>query len=73
VTTTLSARVSNLNPQWNEESSDYDADRRFRMAMATTGAELVERVRYYSTAWWPARTLVQQAIEKRKEVSGGVW
>jgi uncharacterized UPF0160 family protein len=60
--------VSNLNPAWNEESDSADADRRFQIAMATTGAELVERVRYYSTAWWPARTLVQQAINKRKEV-----
>ncbi|XP_059473307.1 MYG1 exonuclease [Neocloeon triangulifer] len=60
--TNLSSRVGHLNPSWNE--TDFDENALFRAAMAMVGAEFDERVRYYSTAWWPARSIVQEAINK---------
>ena len=36
--------------------------------MALTGSEFVDRVKYYSEAWWPARNLVEDAVAKRFEV-----
>ena len=46
------------------------------MAMKMVGAEFLDRVDYYSTSWWPARTLVEEALEKRHEVNhvvNGLW
>lgn len=31
------------------------------------GEELTDRVLYYATVWWPARSLVEDAIKKRLE------
>ena len=38
-------------------------------AMPLVGSEFVDRVKYYARVWWPARSLVADAIEKRFEVS----
>ncbi len=37
--------------------------------MELTGSEFVERVEFYGKSWWPARTLVEKAIQERKQVS----
>jgi len=66
VTTTLAARVSNLNPTWND--TDPQPNERFKDAMALTGKEFSERVHSYVNVWLPARKIVEEAINKRKEV-----
>ncbi|XP_052067437.1 MYG1 exonuclease-like isoform X1 [Mytilus californianus] len=65
ITTTLSNRVRNLNPNWNEENADEMVC--FLKAMRVVGDEFMDRVMYYKKAWLPARQLVVDAIEKRKE------
>jgi uncharacterized UPF0160 family protein len=49
-----------LNPAWNEQN--YDEDALFRAAMAMVGKEFDDKVNYYLRAWWPAMTIVQEAI-----------
>jgi len=66
--TNLSSRVGNLNPRWNQDSSNAATDAAFQKAMALTGSEFLEAVDYVSKCWLPARSLVQQAIEGRHEV-----
>jgi len=70
--TGLSSRVGRLNPQWNENADDID--KRFAAAMELTGKELVERVVNLARSWWPARSIVQSAVDKRFEIhkSGGI-
>ncbi|KAK2177968.1 hypothetical protein NP493_570g04001 [Ridgeia piscesae] len=68
VTTSLSARVGNLNPRWNQTVTQDDVQDRFHKAMSLTGSEFVDKVKYYSEAWWPARKIVEDAIAKRFEV-----
>jgi len=73
--TNLSSRVGGLNPQWNEV--DYDENALFRSAMAMVGKEFEDKVNYYLNHWWPARSIVQDAIneclnakdEKLKEIA----
>lgn len=65
VTTTLSRRVGNLNPNWNEESNDEILMKRFKMAMDIVSAEFVDRVSYYQSAWLPAHSFVLDAVNKR--------
>lgn len=66
VTTTLSRRVSTFRPAWNDPVQDFDAG--FWKAMELVGAEFVDRVKFYGNVWWPARSLVLEALEKRFEV-----
>ncbi|XP_068750590.1 MYG1 exonuclease-like isoform X1 [Montipora capricornis] len=66
ITTNLSSRVSHLNPRWNDPSPD--PEKQFYVAMALVGGELLERVSFYRDAWLPARSLIKNAISKRKEV-----
>ena len=44
------------------------AQKQFHKAMALVGEELLDRVSYYSDSWLPARSLVKEAISKRKQV-----
>lgn len=64
--TSLSARVSRLNPWWNQPEGDMDA--RFAKAMALTGEEFLERVRYYALAWFPGRKVVEDGYNGRFDV-----
>ncbi|XP_033120510.1 UPF0160 protein MYG1, mitochondrial-like [Anneissia japonica] len=64
--TGLSSRVKHLNPNWN--SKDQDTECRFKKAMELTGSEFVERVKYYNDCWWPAREIVEEAINGRFDV-----
>jgi len=66
MTTGLSSRVGNLNPCWNEK--DVNVEERFEAAMTMVGTEFIDRVKYYGSAWWPARELVLEAFTKRTEV-----
>jgi len=60
--TNLSSRVGGLNPQWNE--ADFDENALFRSAMAMVGTEFDDKVNYYLRAWWPARSIVQEAVDE---------
>lgn len=37
--------------------------------MSMTGSEFIDKVKYYSEAWWPARKIVEDAVAKRFEVT----
>ncbi|CAD1473680.1 unnamed protein product [Heterotrigona itama] len=66
IVTHLSSRVSYLNPVWN--SKNVDPDKQFLKAVELTGQEFVQHVNYAANVWLPARSIVQEAIEKRFEV-----
>lgn len=66
VSTTLSARVSHLNPRWNSKSQDTEEG--FRKAMKMVGEEFLDRLEYYQSAWLPARTVVEEAVNRRHQV-----
>ena len=68
VSTTLSSRVGSLNPRWNQKSSPEDSNERFRYAMLTTGRELLGKLHNMVSSWFPARSIVVDAVEKRKTV-----
>lgn len=56
-----------LNPAWN--SKDLNVDSQFLKAVELTGNELVQRINYVANVWLPARSIVQEAIDKRFEVN----
>lgn len=66
VSTTLSARVSHLNPPWNSKSQDTEEG--FRKAMKMVGEEFLDRLKYYQSAWLPAREVVEKGIKERIQV-----
>ncbi|KAG7478252.1 hypothetical protein MATL_G00077960 [Megalops atlanticus] len=66
VSSTLSARVSYLNPRWNSKSQDTEEG--FRKAMEMVGAEFLDRLDYYQNAWLPARAVVEGAVQMRTKV-----
>ena len=65
VSTTLSNRVGYLNPAWNEPSSKDDSNERFKTALDLAGSELVQYVERLVTRWWPARSIVENAVRDR--------
>ena len=69
ITTNLSSRVGHLNPNWNETCSNDEVDQRFTQAMNLTGSEFLDKVKFYSDVWWPAREVVEKAIKSRFEVN----
>eukprot|EP00191_Tetraselmis_sp_GSL018_P004203 CAMPEP_0177610364 /NCGR_PEP_ID=MMETSP0419_2-20121207/19723_1 /TAXON_ID=582737 /ORGANISM="Tetraselmis sp., Strain GSL018" /LENGTH=321 /DNA_ID=CAMNT_0019105631 /DNA_START=117 /DNA_END=1082 /DNA_ORIENTATION=+ len=66
--TNLSSRVARLNPRWNEPKSEEVETERFLRASELAGSEFCEAVDYYGRCWLPARSVVEAAIAKRKEV-----
>ena len=46
----------------------FVAQKQFHKAIALVGEELLDRVSYYGDSWIPARSLVKEAISKRKQV-----
>ncbi|XP_076236046.1 MYG1 exonuclease [Calliopsis andreniformis] len=66
IVTDLASRVQFLNPTWN--SKDVDIDAQFLKAMELTGQEFTQHLNYTANVWLPARTIMQEAIEKRFEV-----
>ncbi|CAM9685553.1 unnamed protein product [Ascophyllum nodosum] len=70
VSSHLSARVSRLNPSWNEPedpSGPGGPNARFKQAMSLTGGELCAYVRGLAMSWWPARSIVAESLARRKE------
>jgi uncharacterized UPF0160 family protein len=68
VSTTLSARVGHLNPDWNEPASAELYCERFREAMLLTSSEFIAQVMGLAKSWWPARSIVQSALDSRFEI-----
>ena len=68
VSTTLSARVGHLNPNWNEEASSAVFNDKFKAAMELTCTEFVQAATSIASVWWPARSLVQTAMDERFNV-----
>ncbi|KAJ3179021.1 hypothetical protein HDU85_004976 [Gaertneriomyces sp. JEL0708] len=64
--TNASARVSRLNPWWNEPATNYQE--RFMKAVDMVGAEFAERVRYVGLSWLPARSIVETALDERTTI-----
>lgn len=68
VPTTLSSRVSYLNPRWNEENSDEITNERFKKAMELTLSEFIDHVLHLTESWLPARDIVESTINQRTAV-----
>lgn len=66
ISSTLSNRVSFLNPAWNDSSPNEWKG--FENAMVMVGREFTNKVEYYMSVWLPARNIVQEAFNKRSEV-----
>ncbi|KAI9900052.1 hypothetical protein N3K66_004314 [Trichothecium roseum] len=70
---TLGALVGRLNGNWNDppaaDAAEAQAreDARFERASCRIGEEFESALDYYTSAWLPARTIVQQAFERRRE------
>lgn len=67
ITTNLSSRVGGFNSMWNSKE-DFDAQQQFERAKELVGAEFIDKVLYYSSVWWPARSIVERAIKNRLSV-----
>ncbi|KAF7547227.1 hypothetical protein G7046_g9063 [Stylonectria norvegica] len=69
----LGALVGRLNPNWNDPAPADPAaaqaaeDARFLQASQHIGTEFERDLDYYAKAWLPARTVVQQAFDKRTQ------
>merc|ERR1719203_2021954 len=68
VSTTLSSRVGQLNPAWNEPNSPEETNARFAKAVALTSSELVGQVQGCLRSWWPARSLVKAALDAASDI-----
>jgi uncharacterized UPF0160 family protein len=67
-TSTISSRISRLNPSWNDP--DQETDARFVKAMEMVGKEFESMVRYAQQVWLPARNIVSKAFKERYEADG---
>lgn len=67
ISTHLSARVGSFNSQWNS-SEDFDEMAQFEKAKDLVGAEFIDKIMYYGTVWWPARSIVEEAIRNREKI-----
>ncbi len=74
ISTTMSSRVGMLNPSWNEPQSSDIQNERFRQALLLTGSEFLAHAQGLSRSWWPARSIVKEALDDRMNVhsSGSV-
>lgn len=67
ISSNISSRVGRFNPAWNS-TEDYDVQSQFEKAMVIAGEEFVDRVVYYGSVWYPARHIVEEALENRYNV-----
>ncbi|KAL6758083.1 metal-dependent protein hydrolase [Haematococcus lacustris] len=67
-TTTLGARVGQLNPKWNEDSSESVLYAQFLKAVQLTGAEFREAATYVHKTWLPGYAKVKESLEQRLSV-----
>lgn len=66
--TSISARVSRLNPPWNQPTSDEILLRQFHKAVQITGEELVAAVENIALSSIPARDITRKAFDSRRKV-----
>eukprot|EP00922_Rhytidocystis_sp_ex-Travisia-forbesii_P070499 GHVS01105301.1.p1 GENE.GHVS01105301.1~~GHVS01105301.1.p1 ORF type:complete len:434 (+),score=56.58 GHVS01105301.1:24-1325(+) len=66
-TTSLSYRISRLNPTWND-SEGLSEDVQFNKAMDIAREEFQAQVRGLLKVWWPARSIVEASIANRMSV-----
>jgi len=66
--TDVSARVSFLNPAWNQSVDSQIVDAKFIKASNLVGEEFIDRLEHYAHAWLPARDIVASALKARTEV-----
>ena len=72
----LGSLVGDLNQNFDDEESmtpeqaQEAEDKRFLTASSFMGTTFLRKLRYYHRAWLPARTLVRQTYDKRKEYDG---
>lgn len=64
---TLPSIVSNLNPLWNEDSSDAAFDAKFGIACQIMGNVFVDVVKNVGLSWLPAKQIVLQTVARRFE------
>lgn len=65
ITTTVSNRVANLLPAWNEPSDDEILFGQFEKAMNLVGSELKDKVKYYAFTWLSGFDIVRRSISER--------
>lgn len=63
ITTHLSGRVADMNPRWNENTSDEFRNARFANAVHMCDHEFSSRVQDVAFTWWPARRIVHDALK----------
>ncbi|KAK9896456.1 GAMM1 protein [Cystobasidium minutum MCA 4210] len=64
--TDLSSRVAHLNPSWNEPFNDNILDQKFEIASALAGSEFYGALGRAMNSWYPARSMVEEAVKSRK-------
>lgn len=65
ITTTISKRVANLIPAWNEQSDDNILYSQFEKAMELVGSEMKEKVKYYAFTWLSGFDIVRKSVLNR--------
>ncbi|CAH7674579.1 metal-dependent protein hydrolase [Phakopsora pachyrhizi] len=63
--TSLSDRVSHLNPAWNEPNTPETFDAQFEKASTLATSEFFSRLDYYFKAWLPCRDIVLKSLTDR--------
>lgn len=64
----VSNRVQKFNSVWNTDNSNFDAMAQFEKAQKLVGSELVDSIVYFASVWWPARSIVANAVKQRFDV-----
>lgn len=62
----ISERVDRLNPPWNDKTTDFSEQ--FYKAIDLVGEEFLFHVHYSVDVWWPARCIVDNALDKRFKI-----
>lgn len=65
ISTTLSARIGQFNPSWNQPQGADIQNAQFAKALLLAGGEFLTHVQMLFESWWPARSIVQQALDGR--------
>ncbi|KAI6222943.1 hypothetical protein M3Y99_01480200 [Aphelenchoides fujianensis] len=63
----LQSLVEELNPAWNDKTSDPDVQ--FEKAMGVVGDIFTRHLLYMHKNWMPCRTIVEEAIMDREKVT----
>ncbi|KAL6959796.1 hypothetical protein U1Q18_039950 [Sarracenia purpurea var. burkii] len=67
--THLSSRVGRLNLDWTDpDQSPEKENEAFQRAMALTGSEFLDTVRFHAKSWLPARSIVMECLAARQEI-----